>query len=89
MAEWLLRNDPNWNKEKIAAAMNRNYETSVKLKEPIPVFIIYYTAWVDKEGLLNFRDDVYKHDMELEKRMFLPSPETKVVKVDNIKVSGN
>lgn len=89
MAEWLLRNDPNWNKEKITAAMNRTYETSVKLKEPIPVFIIYYTAWVDKEGLLHFRDDVYRHDMELEKKMFLPAPETKVIKVDNLKVSKN
>lgn len=71
MAEWLLRNDPAWSKEKIVSAMNQTHETSVKLKEPIPVFIIYYTAWVDSDGLLNFRDDVYDHDKELLGKMFI------------------
>ena len=71
MAEWLLRNDPVWPKEKIVSAMNQTHETSVKLKEAIPVFIIYYTAWVDADGRLNFRDDVYEHDRELMKKMFI------------------
>lgn len=70
MAEWLLRNDPAWPKEKIVKAMNQTHETSVKLKDPIPVFIIYYTAWVDGDGQLNFRDDVYDHDKKLMKKMF-------------------
>jgi L,D-transpeptidase YcbB len=70
MAEWLLRNDPNWNTEKIVEAMNKGTERAVKLKDPVPVFIIYYTAWVDKEGILNFRDDVYKHDAALIAKMF-------------------
>lgn len=70
MAEWLLRNDPEWNTEKIVAAMNQTSEKMVKLKSLLPVFIIYYTAWVDDEGLLNFRDDVYKHDSELIGKMF-------------------
>jgi murein L,D-transpeptidase YcbB/YkuD len=84
MAEWLLRNDPEWPREKIVAAMNRTSETSVKLKQPIPVFIIYYTAWVDSEGLLNFRDDVYNHDEELAAKMFTAVPPTKFVRVHNI-----
>ncbi|MGH2552276.1 MAG: L,D-transpeptidase family protein, partial [Chitinophagaceae bacterium] len=70
MAEWLLRNDPDWPKEKIIKAMNQTHETPVKLKEVIPVFIIYYTAWVDENGQMNFRDDVYEHDKELIKKMF-------------------
>lgn len=71
MAEWLLRDDSNWPKEKIVTAMNQTHETPVKLKEAIPVFIIYYTSWVDADGLLNFRDDVYEHDKEVMKKMFL------------------
>ncbi len=71
MAEWLLRNDPEWNTEKIVAAMNKASERSVKLKDPVPVFVIYYTAWVDNDGRLNFRDDVYRHDAELVKKMFV------------------
>jgi L,D-transpeptidase YcbB len=66
----LLRNDPNWPTEKIVEAMNKTTEKVVKLKDPVPVFIIYYTAWVDPEGLLHFRDDVYQHDTELVKNMF-------------------
>lgn len=85
MAEWLLRNDPEWTTEKIVTAMNKSYETPVKLKDPVPVFIIYYTAWVDKEGLLNFRDDVYNHDKELIKKMFTTLPEpTRIIRVDNL-----
>jgi len=34
----------------------------VTLKQTIPVFIGYFTAWVDEDGLLNFRDDIYGHD---------------------------
>ncbi|HWR33439.1 MAG TPA: L,D-transpeptidase family protein [Chitinophagaceae bacterium] len=71
MAEWLLRNDAAWPKEKIVSAMNQKHETSVKLKEPVPVFIIYYTAWLDDKGLLNFRDDVYDHDKKLMGKMFI------------------
>ncbi len=67
---WLLRNDPQWPTEKIVSAMNQTTEKGVKLKEAVPVFIIYYTAWVDDTGQLNFRDDVYKHDSELIAKMF-------------------
>ncbi len=75
MAEWLLRNDPAWPKERIVKAMNQTHETSVKLKAPIPVFIIYYTSWVDADGLLNFRDDVYQHDKEVMQKMFTAHPQ--------------
>jgi L,D-transpeptidase YcbB len=70
MAEWLLRNDPEWDKEKIIFAMNQTQEKVVKLKKAIPVFIIYYTAWVDNTGKLNFRDDVYEHDKMQLTKMF-------------------
>ena len=70
MAEWLLRNQPEWDQEKIVKAMNQTHEKAVKLKDPVPVFILYYTAWVDEEGQLNFRDDVYQHDQELANKMF-------------------
>lgn len=70
MAEWLLRNQPEWTQEKIVSAMNQTTEKGVKLKDPVPVFVIYYTAWVDNDGQLNFRDDVYQHDSELVKKMF-------------------
>jgi len=41
--------------------------TEVRLVKNIPVFIDYYTAWVDNDGRFNYRDDVYNRDKELEK----------------------
>jgi L,D-transpeptidase YcbB len=39
--------------------------TDVKFDKKIPLYIDYYTAWVDDEGIVNFRDDVYKKDIKL------------------------
>jgi hypothetical protein len=36
--------------------------TEVKLTKKIPLFINYYTTWVDEDGLFNYRDDVYSRD---------------------------
>jgi L,D-transpeptidase YcbB len=71
MAQYLLQNDPSWNEMKIAEAMNAGEERYVKLKEPVEVFITYYTAWVDENGKLNFREDIYSHDEKIERKMFL------------------
>ncbi|RYZ48926.1 MAG: hypothetical protein EOO14_21435, partial [Chitinophagaceae bacterium] len=71
MAQYLLRNNSEWTPEKISAAMNSGDEKYVKLQKPVPVIISYYTAWVDDAGLLNFRDDIYSHDEDLMKKMFL------------------
>jgi murein L,D-transpeptidase YcbB/YkuD len=71
MAQYLLSSDPQWTPEKIAEAMNKGEEQQVRLKKSVPVIITYYTAWVDEQGLLNFRDDIYSHDKDLGKKMFL------------------
>jgi L,D-transpeptidase YcbB len=67
LAKYVLRNQPEWTEEKIDAAMKATKEQYVKLKNPVPVFIAYFTAWVDKDGQLNFRNDVYKRDSRLAK----------------------
>lgn len=67
LAQYLLRNDANWNDAKITAAMNKKVEQYVTLKKTIPVFIAYFTAWVDRNGKLNLRNDVYKRDSRLAK----------------------
>jgi murein L,D-transpeptidase YcbB/YkuD len=70
MAQYLLRNEPEWTPERITAAMNAGEEKYVKLDKAVPVVITYYTAWVDEKGLLNFREDIYKHDEKLASKMF-------------------
>ncbi|MBC7628104.1 murein L,D-transpeptidase [Ferruginibacter sp.] len=75
LAIYLLRNNAAWNKTKITAAMNKGVEQFVTLKTTVPVFIAYFTAWVDRQGKLNFRNDVYKRDSRLAK-MILKNPAT-------------
>jgi murein L,D-transpeptidase YcbB/YkuD len=71
MAQYLLRHQPEWTDSKIFDAMNSGKEKYVKLKQPVPVFITYYTAWVGDNGQLNFREDIYDHDKKLTARMFM------------------
>ncbi len=70
LAQFLLRNDATWDSIKITRAMNAGKEQYVNIKETVPVFIGYFTAWVDRNGKLNFRDDVYGHDKKMKERFF-------------------
>jgi murein L,D-transpeptidase YcbB/YkuD len=71
LATFLLRNQSQWDNDKIDAAMNGSKETWVNLNKPVPVAIGYFTAWVDRNGKLNFRDDIYGHDKALREQLFL------------------
>jgi murein L,D-transpeptidase YcbB/YkuD len=62
LAEYVLAGEPRWTTGTIDAAMHSGTETHVKLKSPIPIHIVYFTAWVDTNGGLQFRDDVYGYD---------------------------
>jgi murein L,D-transpeptidase YcbB/YkuD len=70
LANYVLRNQREWTPEKIEDAMNAGEQKFVKVKNPIPVLITYYTAWVDDNGQLNFREDIYGHDANLAGKMF-------------------
>ncbi|MBA2501173.1 MAG: L,D-transpeptidase family protein [Chitinophagaceae bacterium] len=70
MANYLLKNQPEWTQTKINAAMHAGEEKWVTLKTSVPVFITYFTAWVDEDNLLHFRDDIYGHDKKLADRLF-------------------
>ncbi|WP_127130502.1 L,D-transpeptidase family protein [Pseudoflavitalea rhizosphaerae] len=70
LAQYLLRDDPKWDSASISKAMNSRKEQYVTLKHSVPVFIGYFTAWVDREGRLNFREDVYGHDKKMAGHLF-------------------
>jgi murein L,D-transpeptidase YcbB/YkuD len=70
LAKYLLRHDPSWTPEKVRAAMTSGKEQYVTLKKTVPVYIVYFTAFVDSWGKLNFRDDIYKRDPELKEMLF-------------------
>jgi len=69
-AQYLLRSDTSWTEMKIDSAMHQPKEKWVTLSKGIPVFITYFTAWVDKNGQLNFRKDIYGHDEKMAAKLF-------------------
>jgi len=73
LADYLLRGDTAWTVARIREAMFSGRETTVRLGTGTPVRIVYFTAWVDEEGRLNFRDDVYGHDEQLARELFIES----------------
>ena len=73
LTQYLLRDQNDWSQDKIRTALNSNKEQMVKVKNPEPVYITYYTAWTDENGKMNFRDDVYGHDKNTSDRMFTRS----------------
>jgi len=70
MAEYLLRFQPEWTPARIDSAMNGDKEKWVVLKKSVPVMITYFTSWVDADGQLNFRDDIYGHDKKMAELLF-------------------
>jgi len=69
LAKYLLRDKPEWLK-RMDKILNTDKETWIKLSPTIPVYIVYFTAWVDSQGRLNFRNDLYGHDKKLANEIF-------------------
>jgi murein L,D-transpeptidase YcbB/YkuD len=61
LAKYVLRDQPEWTDEKISAAMHAGVERSVTLKEPLPIYLAYFTAW-EEDGSLKTVPDVYGRD---------------------------
>jgi murein L,D-transpeptidase YcbB/YkuD len=74
LAEYLLRDDPAWTPQAIRAAMVSGQERSVTLPRPLPVHIQYWTAWVGRDGVVQFRRDIYDRDAKLDAALRLPPP---------------
>jgi murein L,D-transpeptidase YcbB/YkuD len=61
--------EQGWGRERILAAMARSEPMRVGLTRPLPVHILYWTAWVDSQGSLQFRDDIYLRDLDLDRAL--------------------
>lgn len=62
LAFYLLRYNKNYSQQKINQIIKNGKQTYIKLKNKVPIYITYYTAWVDSSGKLNFRADIYDRD---------------------------
>jgi murein L,D-transpeptidase YcbB/YkuD len=72
LAGYLLADRAEWTRDRIEAVAASGRETSASLTREIPVHLVYWTAWVEGDGELHFRQDVYGHDRIVRRALLGP-----------------
>lgn len=60
----MLKDYPEWTAERIDKAMEGTEETTFKLPNKVPIYITYFTAWVNDSDEICFYQDVYEKDSD-------------------------
>jgi murein L,D-transpeptidase YcbB/YkuD len=74
LAQYLLSDDPRWTPEAVAAKLATGESETITLARPLPVYILYLTAWVEADRTLNFGGDVYDEDARLDEALAAETP---------------
>ena len=69
LATYLLRDHGDWPRSEIDRVLASGENVQVDLSRSVPVFLLYWTAWVDDEGRAQFREDIYQSDAELNRAL--------------------
>ena len=68
LAAWILEDGPpGWNRAAIDAGIATGVRRAINLPRKMPVAWIYLTAWMTRDGTIQFREDVYRHDENLDR----------------------
>lgn len=59
---WLLKNTAGWDRQNIEATIKSGVNTPIQLVDPVPLHFVYISAWSTGDGVVQFRDDIYKMD---------------------------
>jgi murein L,D-transpeptidase YcbB/YkuD len=62
LAELLLDDPEQWNRDSIQSLLDTNKTTRINLPKPKPVMLMYVTVWFDEDGNFIFKRDVYDRD---------------------------
>jgi murein L,D-transpeptidase YcbB/YkuD len=69
LANFVLAGDGRWTPEALSQAMENGEPRTIRLEHPVPVHLLYMTAWTDKTGVIQFRSDIYDRDRDLERAL--------------------
>jgi len=62
LSTWLLRDTVGWDRQTMEQVIASGVSTPIELAEPVPVYFTYVTAWSTSDGIVQFRDDIYRRD---------------------------
>jgi murein L,D-transpeptidase YcbB/YkuD len=68
LAAYLLQHQDNWSKGKILNTIDSQETMVVKLQNPVPLYLVYWTSWVGNDRHVNFRYDIYGWDQAQSQR---------------------
>lgn len=90
LAEFVLENEPDWNTERIIAAMSKGESNRMRLGTPVPVVIGYATVIVKNGGKIHFFQDLYGNDKLLDEALRRRSSDRRPLPADTTGAkSGN
>jgi murein L,D-transpeptidase YcbB/YkuD len=62
LVAWLLGEQPGWDYGRVLAQADSGEKLDVKLKQAVPVHFVYLTAFAARNGVAQFRPDIYGRD---------------------------
>ena len=65
LAYFLLSRQSDDPKGLFASYLHGGKEATLNLDQPIPVHLVYFTAWPDEQGRIGYRRDIYGRDAKL------------------------
>ena len=65
LASYLLRGQEEGDPERIREMIESGETQTLHLEHPMPVHIVYFTVFVEEDGAVGFREDIYGIDREL------------------------
>jgi len=65
LAVHLLGKENGWQASAVRKIINSNETLRIDLKKPVPIYLLYWTTWVEEDGTIHFRDDVYQRNQRI------------------------
>ena len=58
LAAWILKYNNGWSRSRVESFRKSGETRTVRVKKPVPLYMVYLTAWVTKDGVIHFRRDL-------------------------------
>ncbi len=69
MAAFVMGHEDGWSDQKMKEVLASGRTRDIRIAKPIPVYLLYYTAWTDEHGRTIFGNDIYDLDNELVEKL--------------------
>jgi murein L,D-transpeptidase YcbB/YkuD len=60
-----LKRDQGWSAARVASSIQNGYDQQIPLRQKIPVYVTYFTLWVNNDGTISSFGDLYGHDSRM------------------------